>query len=290
MYSSHLQDTDLPLVSIGVPLYNEERFLRDSLRAILQQDYRNLEIIISDNCSTDSTADICRELAAGDERVHIINQTSNVGAAANFVKVLEQAGGRYFMWASGHDLWSNNLVSEYVSVLESHPAAVIAYARSDWIGGTGERLNRQTSCYDTGSMNDISRFFMAFWGNMHPILGLIRMESLCQISKIHECAGTDQIILSELALMGEFLLVPAAHWSRRQPRDEETHRQKMRRYTGREYGLAGSWLDRYFPLLRLPLELIRVVMRSRLSLLEKTSMLFALPACFLVRYLAGIKR
>lgn len=280
----------LPLVSIGMPLYNEDRFVRESLTAILQQDYPNLEIIISDNCSTDETVAICKELASGDNRVQSISQASNIGAAANMVKVLEQASGRYFMWASGHDLWSANLVTECVKALEARPGASIAYAGSDWIGEDGESLDKVCSSYDTGGMNDITRFFMAFWGNMHPILGLIRLEYLRQIPKIHECAGTDQIMLAELAFKGEFLLVQTAHWLRRQPRDVESHKQKLDRYTDKEYKLAGSWLDRSFPLLRLPWELIRVVLRSPTTLLERVALLFALPGCFIVRYLAGIKQ
>jgi hypothetical protein len=281
---------ELPLVSIGMFLYNEGRFVREALTALLGQDYPNLEIIISDNCSTDDTAAICDELTAGDGRVRFIRQDVNIGATANSILVLEQAHGDYFMWASGHDLWSANLVTECVHQLEARPQAAIASARASWIGVDGRLLDKRSSGYDTGGMNDITRFFMAFWGNMHPILGVIRMECLQRIPRIHACAGTDQIVLAELALMGEFLEVATAQWSRRQPRDEESHRQKIKRYTGTEFKLAGSWLDRTFPLLRLPLELIRVVLRSPLSLLERSAVLMALPPCFLVRYLAGTKK
>lgn len=290
MLDNHDNDDAAPLVSVGVFLFNEERFVRESLGALLEQDYPNLEFIISDNCSTDNTAEICRELTAADERVHFVRQENNIGAAANSIQVLKQARGRYFMWASGHDLWSANLITECVKALEARPTAAIAYADSSWIGADGEALDKLSASYDTSGMNDISRFFIAFWGNMHPILGLIRMEYLQEIPKIHECAGTDQIVLAELAFMGEFLLIHSAHWSRRQPRDEETHKEKIRRYTGKEFRLAGSWIDRLFPLLRLPLELTRVVLRSQLSLVERAGILFALPTCFLVRYLAGIKR
>lgn len=283
-------NTILPLVSIGMPLYNEERYIRDSMAAILAQDYGNLEIIISDNCSTDHTADICSELSQGDERVRIVRQEVNVGAAANFLEVMKLASGRYFMWASGHDLWSANLVSDSVRVLEAHPAAAIAYAKSDWIGAAGEQLDQATSCYDTGGMNGITRFFMTFWGNMHPILGVIRMSCLRRIPTIHKCAGTDLIILAELALCGEFLLVPGVHWSRRQPRPVESHKQRMNRYRNRDFALVGHWLDRMFPLLRLPLELFRVVGRSSLPFRERLVIMLALPGCFLVRYIAGVRQ
>lgn len=281
---------DQPLVSIGMFLYNEERFVVQALTALLAQDYPHLEIIISDNCSTDSTAAICRELAAGDERVRIICQESNIGAAANSILVLEQASGRYFMWASGHDLWSSNMVTECVKALEAWPRAAIAYAESDWIGADGDKLDRYTGSYDTRGMDDITRFFSVFWGNLHPVLGLIRTEYLREIPKIHACAGADQVVLAELSFKGDFIHVTTASWRRRDFRNERSHTEKLQRYTSKEFKLAGTWLDRRFPLLRLPLELTRVVIRSPLTLLERTTVLLSLPTAFLARYLAGRKQ
>lgn len=280
----------VPLVSIGLFLYNESRFVRDSLAALLQQDYPNLEIIISDNCSTDDTADICRELTAGDERVRFIRQESNIGAAANSIEVLEQANGQYFMWASGHDLWSADMVSACVKMLEEHPGSAIAYAQSDWIGVRGERLEKYSGGYDTRGMDTITRFFTVFWGNLHPVLGLIRLQYLREIPKIHTCVGADQILLAELAFKGDFLHVTSTGWSRRQFRTEESHTEKLQRYTSKEFKLAESWLDRTFPLLRLPLELTRVVLRSPLSLLERFILMITLPTTFMARYLAGRKQ
>lgn len=289
MQNSH-DNNAMPLVSVGMFLYNEGRFVRESLQALQQQDYPNLEIIISDNCSTDDTADICRELIAGDDRVSFTRQERNIGAAANSIHVLERANGRYFMWASGHDLWSHNLVSECVCMLEACPGSAIACAQSDWIGPAGELLDKYSGGYDTRGMDSITRFFTAFWGNLHPVLGLIRTCYLREIPKIHACAGADQIVLAELAFKGDFLHVTSANWSRRQFRPEESHTDKLQRYTSRDFNLAGSWLDRAFPLIRLPLELTRVVSRSPITLTERVMLLFALPASFLVRFMAGRKQ
>lgn len=278
-----------PLVSIGVFLYNEERFIRETLTSLLAQDYPSLEIVISDNCSTDSTGAICREFAAGDRRVRYECHQRNIGATANFIHVLGRATGDYFMWASGHDLWSPNLVSECVAALERRPDAALAYASSSWIDEQGRPLGRESGWYDTRGSDAIVRFFMVFWGNLHPILGLIRTRYLRELRKIHACAGADQIVLSELALKGDFLHVTGASWWRRQPRAKESHRDRMKRYTSREFGLATSWLDRRLPLLRLPLEQLRAVARSRMNLAEKLAVLVALPPTFIVRYLAGRK-
>lgn len=282
-------DDDKPLVSIGVFLYNEGRFIRDTLASLLAQDYAKLEIVISDNCSTDDTDAICRDLVAGDQRVRYERQERNIGAAANSIHVLERATGKYFMWASGHDLWSPNLVSTCVAALETHPDAALSYASSSWIDEQGQPLGRESGWYDTRGTDTIVRFFMAFWGNLHPVLGLIRTAYLRELPRIHACAGSDQIVLAELALKGDFIHVSGASWWRRQPRRKESHRDRMKRYTSNDFGLAASWLDRRLPLLRLPLEQMRAVARSRLSFAEKSAILIALPPTFVVRYLAGRK-
>ncbi|MCH8071418.1 MAG: glycosyltransferase family 2 protein, partial [Proteobacteria bacterium] len=183
-------DNEKPLVSLGVFLRNEGRFIRESLESLRAQDYENLEIIISDNCSTDDTEAICREFGAGDDRIKFERQETNIGATANAVWVLDRASGKYFMWASGHDLWAPDLVSKCVAALDAHPGSALAYASSIWIDADGAALNRESGWYDTRGMDAIGRFFMAFWGNLHPVLGLIRTEYLRDLPKIHACVGS----------------------------------------------------------------------------------------------------
>ncbi len=282
-------DKEKPLASLGVYLRNEGRFIRQSLESLQAQDYENLEIIISDNCSTDDTETICRELGAGDERVNYERQESNIGATANFIRVLDRATGAYFMWASGHDLWAPDLVSKCVAALDVHPGAALAYASSTWIDADGAALDKESGWYDTRGMDAIGRFFMAFWGNLHPVLGLIRTEYLRDLPKIHACAGSDQIVLTELALRGDFIHVPDSSWSRRAQRGMEMHKERIKRYASEEFGLTGSWLDRRLPLMRIPMEMMRAIYRSRLSILEKLAMWIALLPAFVLRYLAGRK-
>ena len=282
-------DPDTPLVSIGLFAYNEARFLRTSLDSLLAQDYPHIELIISDNCSTDETETICREYAARDSRIHYHRQTQNIGSAENSIHVLNLASGKYFMWASGHDLWSPTLISACCSLLESHPAAALAYGSADWIDEDGLAWNKESGWYDSRGLEAMQRFFMVFWGNAHPILGLIRTRYLRELPKIHACVGSDQIVLAELALKGDFLHASDARWRRRQPRLRETHTDRMRRYQSSDFGLVKGWLDRRLPLLRLPLEQARAVLRSRLAFSEKIAVLLALAPAFLVRYLAGRK-
>jgi glycosyltransferase involved in cell wall biosynthesis len=273
-----------PLVSIGIPIYNEERYLKLSIGSLLEQDYKNLKFIISDNASTDGTEAICREMLRRDERIDYRRMERNLGAAENFRRVLELADGKYFMWASGHDLWRPNFVTECVKLLEREPEAVIAFGSSDWIDALGNPVQKTSGWTDTRGMENIARFHVLLWGNMHPILGLIRIEALREARKLLSTAGADLILLSELILRGHFAHAVETSYSRRDIRADENYQQRMARYSGREYGLSRSFLGRVAPLLRLPFELVRSVLRSKISISEKLLLLISLIPVLPVKY------
>lgn len=276
-----------PLVTIGMPLYNEERFVEASLKSILTQDYPNLEIIISDNASSDKTLDICSRLFENRSDITIHKFETNQGAAENFRYVLSVAKGKYFMWASGHDLWASNLVRESVALLEETPSAVLAFGSCIWIDENGHKLPKSSGYTDTRGMNPMARFFLIFFGNMHPILGLIRKSVLDQVKPIASAVGADLILLTELVLKGDFVHVLQTQWKRREFRHESSYNEKLNRYKSSQYGLTRSLLDRFFPLFRLPIGLIRNVMHSDLKTYEKLTVLLALVTSIPARYLAG---
>lgn len=278
-----------PLVTIGMPIYNEARFLESALKSLLSQDYDHVRILISDNASTDGTGEIGLRTAEADDRVTYSRTEENIGVAANFRRVLEMADGKYFMWAAGHDAWSPDLLRESVAALEANPAASIAFATSAWVNATGERDTDypDTDYPDTRDMSLFSRFFTVFWGNMHPVLGLIRLENLHKTRSIQNFAGADLVLLSELILMGDFVHADNAWWNRRDVRSKENHSERMKRYTDKEYGHANTSLDKHFPLLKLPLALISTVWRAPISLLRRVSLLLALLPMLPVRYVVG---
>lgn len=279
-----------PLVTIGMPIYNEEKFLERSLASLRAQDYQNIRILISDNASTDGTGDIGVRAAAEDDRIRYRRSAENIGVAANFRQVLEAADGKYFMWAAGHDEWSEDLVSASVAILEANECASIAFATSYWINEKGERDNRDTDYPDTRGKSLLSRFFTVFWGNMHPVLGVIRMDMLRRTGSIQSFAGADLVLLSELILMGDFVHAPKAWWNRRDVRRKETHSERMKRYTNKEYGHAKTGLDRRFPLLRLPFALTGVVVNAHISWWQKIVLLAALLPSLPVRYVVGRRK
>jgi len=107
-----------PKVSIGMPVYNGEKYIRDALESLLQQTYTNYELVVSDNASSDRTGEICQEYAGKDERISYFRQERNIGAAANFQFVLDHARANLFMWAAYDDEWKKNYLMDAVILLD----------------------------------------------------------------------------------------------------------------------------------------------------------------------------
>lgn len=120
------------LVSIGLPAYNGEKYLKNSLDSLLSQTYKNFELIISDDASKDSTKSICGEYAKHDGRIRFIAQEKNLGQFLNFALVLKEAKGEYFMWAAQDDWWDQRFVEILKNALDRRPkygVAMSSYAR-----------------------------------------------------------------------------------------------------------------------------------------------------------------
>jgi glycosyltransferase involved in cell wall biosynthesis len=120
-----------PRVSIGVPVYNCDAYLHLALDSLLAQTFSDLEIIISDNASTDSTESVCRMYAARDSRIRYVRQKTNMGAPANFQFVLGQAMGEYFMWAAADDERSHDCVEFYLANIGNSGGVFSTYVVRD---------------------------------------------------------------------------------------------------------------------------------------------------------------
>jgi len=155
--SSHgVKRGKIPAVSIGMPVYNGERFLREALESLLNQTYRDFELIISDNASTDSTSAICAEYAARDPRIRYIRQSENIGASANFRFVFNESLGRYFMWAAHDDVRAPEFIE--VAVRNFTPDDACIAGSFDLIGWDGSLVRSIT--LSSFAKNDLFRFFM----------------------------------------------------------------------------------------------------------------------------------
>jgi len=127
-------------VSIGMPVWNGEDFIKLALDSLLAQDFKDFEIIISDNASTDNTEEICEKYIKKDERIKYIRQCENIGLDRNFNFVLDKAKGEYFMWAAHDDLWEPTYISEMVKVLDNNKSVVIASGITEYIDRNGSSI------------------------------------------------------------------------------------------------------------------------------------------------------
>src|SRR5688572_21444061 len=112
----------LPLVSIGMPVYNGANYLADAIQSVLSQDYANLEVVVYDNASDDGTGVIASGFAGRDPRVRYLRSPENIGLLPNFRRVRDEARGKYFCWLGHDDLLSDpSYLSAAVAHLEAHP-------------------------------------------------------------------------------------------------------------------------------------------------------------------------
>ena len=126
-----------PLVSVGIPTYNRPKGLRRTLECITGQTYRNLEIIVSDNCSPGlETEAVVKEFQETDSRIQWFRQYENIGAINNFKFVLDKANGEYFMWAADDDEWHFNFISNCVLCLKRNNDIGVVFTKYHVISST----------------------------------------------------------------------------------------------------------------------------------------------------------
>jgi glycosyltransferase involved in cell wall biosynthesis len=127
-----------PKVSIGLPVFNGEKYLAETLASILSQTYRNFELIISDDASTGDTGSICQRCAAQDSRVRYHRNKATVGVSANFNRVFQLSSSEYFKWVACDDICSPDFLEKCVNVLDANPSVVVCHPKTCRINDRGE--------------------------------------------------------------------------------------------------------------------------------------------------------
>lgn len=207
----------MPRVSIGLPVYNGERFIEQSVRSVLDQTFRDLELIVSDNASTDGTLAILDRLAADDPRVRVVRNEQNRGAAWNYNRVFELASGELFRWHAHDDWFEPTLIERLVDVLDADREAVLAHSWTRFIDDDGET---QREFHDdlgvvAARAGDRLRSVIDRLTFCNAVFGLARRDVLAETALIGAFPGSDVTLLYELALRGRFAVVPELLFVRR---------------------------------------------------------------------------
>lgn len=196
--------TSHPIIVITLPVFNEEKYIQETLESISNQTWRDFKVLISDNASTDNTALICQEYCRHDSRFMFVQQASNMGACANFEYLLMNTESRYFMWLGGHDVLHPNFLSTHIKFLDSHEDFTLSYSCTQWIDEESVYQNRSRG----GRIAEIQgkpwvRYLdsIACLGEYTCINQLIRRNALKNLN-IEPVFAMDQIILSRLIYFG----------------------------------------------------------------------------------------
>jgi glycosyltransferase involved in cell wall biosynthesis len=206
----------VPRLTLGLPVYNGERFLAESMNALLAQTFTDFELIISDNGSTDRTADIARQYEAKDRRVRYVHHPQNRGSTFNHNFVVEQARGEFFKWVSDDDLYAPDLLQRCIDALDSRPEIVLAHAWTAFIDEEGKITNAIDYPLTTDVADPAERFrSLLYTHGGDDFYGVIPVSVLRRIKPFGSFHWADRTIVAELALQGPFYNVPDFLYFRR---------------------------------------------------------------------------
>jgi glycosyltransferase involved in cell wall biosynthesis len=262
----------VPLVSVGIPVFNGEAFLEDAIRSTLAQSLDDLELILCDNASQDRTAEICSDYAARDPRVRYFRNPRNLGAAANYNLAFSHARGRYFKWLAHDDRMLPAFLAKTYRVLEDRGDAVLCNTVITYIDSGGTRLGLYDSRLSGADSLLPSERFAWMVLRSHTCVdffGLIRRQALLDSLLHGSFHGADRALLAQLALRGRMIQLPAPLLAVREHPNRYTRAQS--RASDRASWHDGSDGGRVsFPTWHLYGEYLKLVRREMLTPTERS--------------------
>lgn len=203
-----------PLLSIGMFVFNGERFISKALDSLLSQDFRDYELIISDNASTDRTEAICREYAARDPRIVYHRNRENMGAGWNLRRVCDLARGKYFKWAANDDFCEPGYLSKCIEVLESRPDVVVVHSKTRVVDQDGALVEDYEWPLRTDDADPVTRFRDLLLNDhmCFQIFGVMRLESLRKVPPQGSYVNSDGVLLAQMGLLGPYYEIPERLW------------------------------------------------------------------------------
>jgi glycosyltransferase involved in cell wall biosynthesis len=248
-------------VSIGVPVFNGAESLAAALDSLIGQTFRDIEIIIADNASTDATPEICRRYAEQDPRIVYHRHAATIPVGENFLFVLSRARASYFMWAAHDDLRGPDFIERLHDALGASPGAVLAIG--DIVEMTPAGLRPAHVTLPEPGTSRARKLSILATNELHHVYGLWRTDRLRQVKWINNDWWADLPFMMAASMLGDFIRVGGAEFRYRT--------RNNRRYFALppRPGIAGKWLNvctrlrRVWHMARMPF--IAVVSVSRMA-------------------------
>ena len=206
-----------PRLTIGLPVFNGEAYLEETLQALLRQTYPEFALLVGDNASTDRTQEIARDFATSDSRIRYVRNERNLGLAANYNALFDRATSELFKWAPADDTYEPRYLERCIAALDEDERAVLAYCRARFIDAAGQPLEIEDPGWDLRQESAADRFLYAVYAEhwVNSIIGVIRRKALAETRLMPRYPGGDFVLLGELSLHGTFLEVPEPFFFRR---------------------------------------------------------------------------
>jgi glycosyltransferase involved in cell wall biosynthesis len=201
------------LVTIALPIYNGAGSIANVAKSVLAQDHENIELLISDNGSTDATEEIGRELAGTDSRVTYHRQPENVGLVNNFVWTKQHARGSFIRWIGDGDEISPNYVSRCLDLFDDDPRLILVNTRLGYVDELGQISSMGYDAKLLASDDPAVRFeemlalLTRTYQLLDPLYGMARREVVATIPQDQVLKG-DEVYAARLALAGPWGYVP----------------------------------------------------------------------------------
>jgi len=251
--------TNSPLVSICIPVFNEEKDIERTITNVLTQTYDNFEVVISDNASTDQTGKICKELAEKDSRVKYFRSSETCNQNENFNRVFKFSKGQFTLWLGGHDWLDEHYIKQCIAKFEENPEYVLVTTYKKHIDDDGAEHYEEYKGTRLDSKSPYKRFSRMLWFltqsylYIGPVCSMMRRSALEKTSIIKNILFGDRIISLEMSLLGPWGHVPKCLHYRKNP-TFTTSKQYIK-----NYGLEQS---PFLCKVRMCLEVTKIVWRK----------------------------
>jgi glycosyltransferase involved in cell wall biosynthesis len=264
-----------PLVTIGVPVYNGEQYVRQSLDALLAQTFSDFVLVISDNASTDRTGAICQEYVRQDQRVRYFRNEQNIGLSPNFNRIVHLTHTKYLKWSTSNDLVAPEMLADAVAAMEADPSIALCYPKTILIDESGKEISRYEDRLSLMDDDPTARY-LKLLNNIrlcHQHQGLIRTDMLRRTGLLPRHTDSDINLLAELSLYGKFYEIPKYQFFRRFHQDASSANHSAEHQARHYYARPGQL---HLPSYRFHLAFFKGMLRSPLTIRQKSRLLYVL--------------